>query len=280
VRRTLASVAAGLAVGLVATFSVLSSCRATRTGVSDSTSTDTTPARRAAPDSTATDPRPSGGPGTADTSMRVPGRPADTGKHQASTSDDALMQQILATPYGQVLLTTARHMKVGQDTIAVVAMVQGTAAPIARAMKVGSVTAVDSALIGRFMRATLAGEGFAISTADTAEQIVASDQPTEWMFTVRPVRSGALTLYAHIAQRFLVGTRQEMRSLEAKPLSVNVEANYAFTVSDWIDRHGKDILTYLVPSGALIGFLKWLIERRAKRKEIAGIIGTAPSDRQ
>jgi hypothetical protein len=176
--------------------------------------------------------------------------------------------QSLAT--GKIAFESPLKMKLNETKVVEVRIAEKLNQDLTGGLATSGHVQVEDIKVGPLMAATLKGSAFQITSITKEEQVIASDSPTPWSWSIRPLDWGKQTLYLDVCVRLqLRNQREERRCSPVYQRDVVVEVAPIYAATHFINNNATWTLG-TVGSGASVLFgalIAWMKKRGRKHKE-------------
>ncbi len=170
--------------------------------------------------------------------------------------EDQAAQEFMNLHKGNIAYNAPDKMKTGESAIITAAIGSDTVS--LQNLKAGlpqgpnTTTASLPTLVTTKMKVTLTGPDFTITKLSSEEQVVVGDDPTTWKWSVKPKRSGSLTLHLAAIIEMKAGAKDYKTVDSAITVKVDpLDASEEFMKENW-----QYLLGSLGGLGAIAGWLK------------------------
>lgn len=163
---------------------------------------------------------------------------------------------------GQVMFNPPNRMRLGKAERVEVRVVQNTQTDLTQNLRGAGKPVVETHKVSQIMRVSLTGEKFEIVPLSELEQVVGTEDFTEWSFSVTPIESGHHPLHLAVTMVLdIPGRGEKAKTLPVidRPIEVEVDSLFmakAFAQENW----------EWLASGVLLPAAAWSAERVRRRR--------------
>ncbi len=168
---------------------------------------------------------------------------------------------------GRILYNPPQEMKVGEEERIEVRLTKTSTENLTEGIRGRGEPIIENISVGTLMKVHLTGDNFEVKALSDEEQIVSSENFTQWEFDVTPLQSGVQSLQLVVTVRIkLPGLGEERRNYPVFEKQINVNVNIVYSIKKFMITNWQWIFTTFIGiSGIIIGLI--VKKKRNSRKK-------------
>lgn len=170
-------------------------------------------------------------------------------------------RKLASLPLANIAFNTPETIPYGDAAvIELLVSLQETEEELRQAIRAQGPIETARVQVSPYLEASLAGVGFRIEPITPSQQLLSSQQRTQWRWNLEPTKAESLELTLTLSAIFTVDGHQSTRAIQTFSRTITVDVPMTHRVSDFVASNKELLLTLLVfPAAA------WTYRRYVKR---------------